>query len=77
MAQQSLLQFLYPCYSIEKYYDGKVLNFNLGTKSEKWLQAVAEINAKSLYPVHTEHPEAYNAVSKNLILIKEGLEYKL
>ena len=41
------------------------------------LAAVADINAKSLYPVHTEHPEAYNAVSKNMVLIKEGIKYEL
>ena len=41
------------------------------------LEAVAEIGAKTLFPVHTEHPEAYNAVSKNMVLIQEGIEYKL
>lgn len=41
------------------------------------LEAVSEIGAKTLYPVHTEHPEAYNTVSKNMILIEEGKKYKL
>ena len=41
------------------------------------LEAVAEINAKTLYPVHTEHPEAYNSVSNNMILVEEGKKYSL
>jgi ribonuclease J len=41
------------------------------------LEAVKEIDAKTLYPVHTEHPELYNKVSKSMILIKESVKYKL
>jgi len=41
------------------------------------LDAVKTINAKTLYPVHTEHPELYKPVSKNMILIKEKTTYKL
>ena len=35
-------------------------------------EAVKEIDAKMLFPVHTEHPDAYKKVSKDLILIDEG-----
>jgi len=41
------------------------------------LEAVSEISPKTLYPVHTEHPELYNKVSKNMVLVKEGKEYKI
>jgi len=41
------------------------------------LEAVAEIGAKTLYPVHTEHPDLYKKVSKNMIFIEEGKKYKL
>lgn len=41
------------------------------------LEAVSEIDAKTLYPVHTEHPELYKKVSKNVILIKESVKYDL
>jgi mRNA degradation ribonuclease J1/J2 len=41
------------------------------------LEAVSNINAKTLFPVHTEHPDAYNKVSKNLILIDEGKKYNI
>jgi len=41
------------------------------------LDAVAEIGAKTLYPVHTEHPDLYNKVSKNVVIIDEGKKYKL
>jgi len=39
------------------------------------LSVVSEINAKTLYPVHTEHPDLYNKVSKNLVMIQEGQKY--
>jgi hypothetical protein len=38
---------------------------------------VSEIGAKTLYPIHTEHPEAYKSVSKNTILVEEGRKYSL
>jgi len=41
------------------------------------LDAVSDINAKTLYPVHTTHPELYKKVSKNMILIEEGIKYEL
>jgi len=41
------------------------------------LEAVKEIEAKTLYPVHTEHPDLYRKVSKNMVLIKEGVKYDL
>ena len=41
------------------------------------LEAVSEIDAKTLYPVHTEHSELYNTVSKNMVLIQEGIKYEL
>ena len=41
------------------------------------LEAVSEIDAKTLYPVHTAHPELYKKVSKNMILIEEGIKYNL
>jgi len=39
--------------------------------------AVKEINAKTLFPVHTEHPEAYKKISKNVTLILESKKYNL
>jgi len=39
------------------------------------LEAVSEIDAKTLYPVHTEHPEAYKKVSKNMTIVEEGIKY--
>jgi len=41
------------------------------------LDIVSEIGAQTLYPVHTEHPELYKKVSKNMVLIKEGTKYDL
>jgi len=38
---------------------------------------VSEIEAKTLYPIHTEYPEAYKSISKNIILVEEGKKYKL
>jgi len=41
------------------------------------LETVSEIDAKALYPVHTEHPEAYRSVSKDMILVEEGKTYDI
>jgi len=41
------------------------------------LGAVSEINAKTLYPVHTVHPDSYKKTSKSMVLIQEGKKYSL
>lgn len=41
------------------------------------LEAVSEIDAKTLYPIHTEYPEAYKLVSEKTVMIKEGIRYEL
>jgi len=41
------------------------------------LEAVSEMDAKMLFPVHTEHPDAYRKVSKNMTLVTEGKKYKI
>ncbi len=41
------------------------------------LEAVKEIDAKHLYPVHTEHPEIYKKISNNMTMIEEGVQYKI
>jgi ribonuclease J len=41
------------------------------------LEAVKEIDAKVLFPVHTVHPEEYRKVAKNMILIRESARYDL
>jgi len=30
-----------------------------------------------LFPIHTEHPEAYKAVTKKITLVEEGKKYNL
>lgn len=38
---------------------------------------VSEIGAKTLYPVHSEHPEFYKKVSESVVMISEGKRYDL
>jgi hypothetical protein len=40
-------------------------------------QTISEIGAKTLYPIHTEHPDLYKKVSKNMVLIEEGKKYTI
>jgi len=35
------------------------------------------LDAKTLYQVHLEHPEAYKKISKNMIIVDEGIKYDL
>jgi len=46
-------------------------------RGQDLLEIVSEIGAKTLYPIHTEHPEAYKKVSKSMTLVKEGKKYDL
>jgi len=46
-------------------------------KGSDLLKAVSEINAKTVYPVHTEHPELFRKVSTNIVIIDEGVKYDL
>lgn len=41
------------------------------------LEIVKSISPKTIYPVHTEHPEIYQKSVKNTILIKEGEKYTI
>jgi len=38
---------------------------------------VSEIGAGMLFPIHTEHPEAYRKVVPKITLVREGITYKL
>jgi len=46
-------------------------------RGEDLLKAVSEISGKMLFPIHTEHPEAYQKVSNKMTLVKEGTSYEL
>ena len=50
-----------------KYYTIKLKNHRLTRIFQE----------KTLYLVHTEHTEAYNKVSKNMVLIEERTKYEL
>ncbi len=39
------------------------------------LNVVREIDSKMLFPVHTEYPDAYAKVTKNMTIIEEGKKY--
>jgi len=47
------------------------------SKGQYLLDVVKTIDAKMLYPIHTEHPEAYKAVTKKITLVEEGKKYDL
>ena len=46
-------------------------------RGQDLLKTVSEIGAKTLYPIHTEHPQVYKSISKNMIIVKEGTKYNL
>lgn len=41
------------------------------------LEVVQKINAKTVYPIHTEYPDSFKPVAKNLVLIQENTKYDL
>ncbi len=46
-------------------------------RSKDLLQIVDEINARTLYPIHTEHPEIYKSTVKNAFEVVERKLYSL
>ena len=61
--------FAMPCYSTMYFSISHV-------RCRDLLEAVSEMNTKMLFPVHTEHPDAYNNVSKNLTIV-EDIKYDI
>ena len=47
------------------------------SKGQDLLDVVTTINAKMLFPIHTEHPTAYNKIAKNMTLVEEGVRYEI
>lgn len=41
------------------------------------LDSVREIGAKTVYPIHTEHPEVFESISKNTVIVQENIKYQL
>lgn len=46
-------------------------------KGEDLLNAVKEIDAKMLYPIHTEHPTEYIKATNKMTIVEEGKTYTL
>jgi len=47
------------------------------SKGKYLLDIVKTIDAKMLYPIHTEHPDAYTKVTDKITIVKEGIKYNL
>jgi len=41
------------------------------------LEAVKEIDAKTLFPVHTEYPDAYRKITESIEIVQEGTKYQI
>lgn len=46
-------------------------------KGQDLFNVVKEIDAKMLYPIHTEHPTEYAKVTKKIFIVEEGKKYKI
>jgi len=46
-------------------------------RGQDLLEAVKDIGAKTLYPVHTEHPELYKKITNSMVLVQENKRYEL
>jgi len=63
---------------LERFSMNKVQSHCSGhARGKDLLEIVSEIAPKTLYPVHTEYPDLYKKVSKNMVLIVEGVKYIL
>jgi len=41
------------------------------------LEAVSEIGAKAVYPIHTEHPESFSGVSDGIVGVEEAKRHDI
>jgi len=46
-------------------------------KGEDLLEIVKDINAKMLFPIHSEHPGEYSKITDKMTLVKAGTKYKI
>ena len=46
-------------------------------RGEDLFQVVKDIDAKMLYPIHTEHPTEYAKATRKITIVEEGKKYKL
>jgi len=46
-------------------------------KGEDLLAMVKDIDAKMLFPIHTEEPQAYKKITDKITIVEEGKKYKL
>jgi len=46
-------------------------------KGQDLKDMVKEIDAKMLYPIHTDHPEAYKPVTDKITIVEQGKKYTL
>ena len=47
------------------------------SKGSYLLEVVKTIDSKMLYPIHTEHPDAYGKVTDKLTIVQEAKKYEL
>jgi len=47
------------------------------SKGSYLLEVVKTIDSDMLYPIHTEHPEAYGKVTDKLTIVQEAKKYDL
>ena len=47
------------------------------SKGSYLLEVVKTIDSKMLYPIHTEHPDAYGKVTDKLTIVEEGKKYEV
>jgi len=46
-------------------------------RGQDLLETVKEINAKMLFPIHTEHPTIYQKITKRMTIVEESKKYDL
>jgi len=63
---------------LDKYDMRRVQSHCSGhSKGQYLLDVVKTIDAKMLYPIHTEHPEVYKKVTDKITIVDEGVKYEI
>jgi len=46
-------------------------------KGQDLMDMVKEIDAKMLYPIHTDHPEEYKKITDKITIVEQGKKYTI
>jgi len=61
----------------DKWMERHQIHCSGHAKGKDLFEIVKTIDAKMLFPIHSEHPETYVRVTRNMTVVEEGKSYSI